>query len=98
MIYKSDFEAWRKSHEPRPEVAGLMHFHRCSDALYRDIRNFLREICRRRVECGQRQIRIIPSQSLIESCFLFCDEMDTAYMHPRSTSARFTFFNYFPPC
>lgn len=80
-----NFESWRNATQNAHKPSGLAHFHLCSDSAFFDVSKLLRSLCVSYVEKQQIQL----SQDIINSCLCFLDEMQFAYIHPRSTSAKF---------
>lgn len=91
MINKKAFEIWRKSHVLPPDVAAIMHYHRCSDAVYFDVRAFLTTLLHAGVTKCRRSVKISLTADFLNSVLQFVNEMDISYIHPRSTSARYHF-------
>lgn len=82
------YETWRKQKQSLYDCGDLTHFHRVSDCLLRDVSNLLRYLLRHYVDAGTRPLTLCLDYNQANSIFLFLDEMQCAYLHPRSTSAR----------
>lgn len=67
-----------------------MHFHKCEDAVLIVVFNILKALLRQRVNSGSNSITLSVSDDDFDTLLDFLDEMSFAYMHPRSTSARFS--------
>lgn len=91
MINKTAFEIWRKSHVLPPDVAATMHYHRCSDGVYFDVRAFLTALLHAGVTKCRHSVKVSLTADFLNSVLQFVDEMDISYIHPRSTSARYHF-------
>ena len=83
-----NFESWRKATEERYKSFALAHYHKVDDELAFSVLNLLRQIVIKRVDKGENvSIRISEEQAQIIVDFL--DQMNLAYIHPRSSSARY---------
>lgn len=83
-----NFESWRKATEERYKSFALAHYHKVDDELAFSVLNLLRQIVIRRVDKGEHvSIHISEEQAQIIVDFL--DQMNLAYIHPRSSSARY---------
>lgn len=82
------FETWRKQKQLVYDCNGISHYHRVSDCLLRDVTNLLRSLLRHYLAAGARPLTLCLDYEQANSIFLFLDEMECAYLHPRSTSAR----------
>ena len=89
MINK--FEEWRKAKLSAAECRTLAHYHKVEDCVLRDVFALVQGILIVRVEKGSRALTLRVSDSLANSLMMFLEQMRYAYMHPRSTSARFLF-------
>lgn len=88
----NNFESWRKAKQQHFSVPHtLMHYHRVSDVAWGDVANFLMFVLKVRVDTFSQQITFVLSDNLANSMLQFLDEMRFAYIHPRSTSARYDF-------
>ena len=85
------YETWRKQKQSLYDCDGLTHYHRVSDSLLRDVSILLRSLLLHYVDAGTRPLTLCLSYDQANSIFLFLDEMQCAYLHPRSTSARMMF-------
>lgn len=83
-----NFESWRKATEERYKSFALAHYHKVDDELAFSVLNLLRQIVIKRVDKGELvSIHISEEQAQIIVDFL--DQMNLAYIHPRSSSARY---------
>lgn len=83
-----NFESWRKATEERYKSFALAHYHKVDDELAFSVLNLLRQIVIKRVDKGEHvSIHISEEQAQIIVDFL--DQMNLAYIHPRSSSARY---------
>lgn len=82
------FESWRKATEERYKSFALAHYHKVDDELCFSVLNLLRQVVIKRVDKGELvSIHISEEQAQIIVDFL--DQMNLAYIHPRSSSARY---------
>ena len=79
-----NFESWRKSTQEKHRPDGVSHYHLCSDLAFYAVAELLKSLCVSFVERRQMKVR----QEQIDNVLLFLDEMQFAYLHPRSSSAR----------
>ena len=89
MINK--FEEWRKAKQCAAECRTLAHYHKVEDCVLRDVYALVKGILVVRVETGSSKIMLRVSDSLANSLMMFMEQMRYAYLHPRSSSARFLF-------
>ena len=83
-----NFESWRKATEERYKSFALAHFHKVDDELCFSVLNLLRQVVIKRVDKGEHvSVHISEEQAQIIVDFL--DQMNLAYIHPRSSSARY---------
>ena len=83
-----NFESWRKATEERYKSFALAHYHKVDDELCFSVLNLLRQVVIKRVDKGEHvSIHISEEQAQIIVDFL--DQMNLAYIHPRSSSARY---------
>lgn len=82
-----NFESWRTATQSAHKPAGVSHYHLCSDTTFFEVASLLQALCVSFVD--KKQITLSPC--LVDTVLQFLDEMQYAYMHPRSTSARFAF-------
>ena len=83
-----NFKSWRKATEERYKSFALAHYHKVDDELAFSVLNLLRQIVIKRVDKGELvSIHISKEQAQIIVDFL--DQMNLAYIHPRSSSARY---------
>lgn len=68
-----------------------MHYHRCSDAVWFAVRDLLTTLCTSYVNLRQSEVSVSFSRRHVEDLFVFVNEMDLAYIHPRSDSAKFIY-------
>lgn len=95
-MVKNNFDAWRQSMMSRHQVAAEMHYHKVSDVNWHQVSHLLRTLCVRFVEGHHKPITLNLSSDLVESLLSFVDEMQFAYIHPRSSSAKFLARNLTP--
>lgn len=87
-----NFSEWRNATMQSAKSAD-MHYHLCDDGAWMDVSKFLRGFLQKRVNQGQNRFSIKLTDEFAEILLLFLTQMETAYMHPRSTSARILFRN-----
>ena len=83
-----NFESWRKATEERYKSFALAHYHKVDDELCFSVLNLLRQIVIRRVDKGEN-VSIHISEEQAQCIVDFLDQMNLAYIHPRSSSARY---------
>lgn len=83
-----NFESWRKATEERYKSFALAHYHKVDDELAFSVLNLLRQIVIRRVDKGEH-VSIHISEEQAQCIVDFLDQMNLAYIHPRSYSARY---------
>lgn len=83
-----NFESWRKATEERYKSFALAHYHKVDDELAYSVLNLLRQIVIKRVDKGAN-VSIHISEEQAQSIVEFLDQMNLAYIHPRSSSARY---------
>ena len=83
-----NFESWRKATEERYKSFALAHYHKVDDELAFSVLNLLRQIVIRRVDKGAN-VSIHISEEQAQCIVDFLDQMNLAYIHPRSSSARY---------
>lgn len=88
-MVKNNFDAWRRSMMSQHQVEAEMHYHKVSDVNWHQVSHLLRTLCVRFVEGHHKPVTLNLSSDLVESLLSFVDEMQFAYIHPRSSSAKF---------
>ena len=83
-----NFESWRKATEERYKSFALAHFHKVDDELCFSVLNLLRQVVIKRVDKGEH-VSIHISEEQAQCIVDFLDQMNLAYIHPRSSSARY---------
>ena len=83
-----NFESWRKATEERYKSFALAHFHKVDDELCFSVLNLLRQVVIKRVDKGEH-VSIHISEEQAQNIVDFLDQMNLAYIHPRSSSARY---------
>lgn len=83
-----NFESWRKATEERYKSFALAHYHKVDDELAFSVLNLLRQIVIKRVDKGAN-VSILISEEQAQCIVDFLDQMKLAYIHPRSSSARY---------
>lgn len=84
----NNFESWRKATEERYKSFALAHYHKVDDELAFSVLNLLRQIVIKRVDKGAN-VSIHISEEQAQCIVDFLDQMNLAYIHPRSSSARY---------
>lgn len=85
-----DFHKWRLQQMQRFSAeTAEMHFHKCADSSYRHAAKLLKAILVQMVECPGEPIILNPEAISGDLLLDFLDEMDFAYIHPRSSSHHF---------
>lgn len=92
---QNNFHRWREAKQASFTSIPDMHFHKCSDIHFGVVRDLLQTIVSCYVSHGQRKFVLQPSEFDINCFLLFLDEMQFAYIHPRSTSARVAYVRTF---
>lgn len=95
-MVKNNFDAWRRSMMSQRQVAAEMHYHKVSDVNWHQVSHLLRTLCVRFVEGHHKPITLSLSLDMVETLLSFVDEMQFAYIHPRSSSAKFLARNLTP--
>lgn len=85
------FNSWRLRQQERFNNCSSMHFHRVSDGAYSVVVHLLRYLLTSRINSQSQIVNVNVSDELSNSLLDFLDEMEFAYMHPRSTSARYRY-------
>lgn len=85
-----NFESWRKAKQKRFEPYEFeMHYHKCADSCYKFVAALLQSLVSNFVSSQHRpqvvQLSVEHAQILLD----FLEQMQFAYIHPRSTSARY---------
>ena len=83
-----NFESWRKATEERYQSFALAHYHKVDDELCFSVLNLLRQVVIKRVDKGEH-VSIHISEEQAQCIVDFLDQMNLAYIHPRSSSARY---------
>lgn len=84
-----NFESWRKAKQSAfVAIAHDMHYHRCSDTAYRLITSLLQGLVNTWLNNGRSFVSVRFTEEQINVILEFLDEMEFAYIHPRSTSHR----------
>lgn len=83
-----NFESWRKATEERYKSFALAHYHKVDDELCFSVLNLLRQVVIKRVDKGEH-VSIHISEEQAQCIVDFLDQMNLAYIHPRSSSARY---------
>ena len=83
-----NFESWRKATEERYKSFALAHFHKVDDELCFSVLNLLRQVVIKRVDKGEH-VSVHISEEQAQIIIDFLDQMNLAYIHPRSSSARY---------
>ena len=84
------FDQWRKAHEARFADITTMHYHRVDTVLWLDFSRYLLDMQRQRPYAGKALTVRFPL-AFFDQLDAFLDQMRFAYIHPRSTSARYDF-------
>lgn len=94
-----NFEEWRKTRPAIPaEIRATMHYHLVSDSAYNLVFSILKGFLCNYVEKGQTRLSVRLNRDAAELLFMFLDQMETAYLHPRSFSARARYARTSSPC
>lgn len=88
MIY--NFENWRIARQAATAPQGAAHFHLVEDGLLNEVQKFLMALCRLKLQ-HQDYITIKMSDKSVGTISAFINQMNDAYIHPRSSSHRFRF-------
>lgn len=81
-----NFESWRKSTESK--YTALAHFHKVEDQVSYPVINFLQRLVCARINYG-KVLQVTIDDSTAQCLMSFCEQFSFAYIHPRSTSAKF---------
>jgi hypothetical protein len=85
-----NFESWRQAKQAAfVDNFHDMHYHRCSDTTYRLVSSLLQHLLSAWVKSYHAPVSVRFSQEQAELMFAFLDQMQLAYIHPRSSSHRF---------
>lgn len=84
------FDQWRRANMQRFSNA-CMHYYRIDDEVIAFFCNFLTSVLRNRVENNSRTIVLNITDDFADAALDLLDQVDNAYIHPRSTSARVRF-------
>lgn len=68
----------------------VTHYHRVDDATYHAVMDFLRDVLLRSVERASGRYSCRLSPFMLTQILYFIDQMETAYLHPRATSRRWS--------
>lgn len=90
MFHNSEFQSWRKVKQSAFDSYINMHYHKVSDECYFVVRDLLQSLLRARVELGGTFVVSMTDEGC-RSVLDFLNQMQLAYIHPRSTSAKFLF-------
>lgn len=71
-------------------VCPVAHYHRVEDVTYYAVIEFLRDVLRVTVMQGKPRFSRSLSPFLLTQILYFVDQMETAYLHPRATSRRWS--------
>lgn len=85
-----DFNSWRQrkmSYYARFDCE--RHYHRCSDLSYSCVAEFLQQLIAYRINNGSGKVVVTITDEFADAALAFLDEMQFAYIHPRSTSHKF---------
>jgi len=85
------FNSWRKRQQERFATCSSMHYHRVDDSCYLVVVHLLRYLLTSRIDSQSKAVLVNLSDELANTLLDFLDQMEYAYMHPRSTSAKFRF-------
>lgn len=85
-----NFESWRTATEATYKDGKLRHYHRVQDDVWRSVRNLLQRLLCMRID-GNAPGCLSLDDEACNALLVFLDEMQLAYIHPRSTSAKFYF-------
>lgn len=88
-----NFESWRKSTQSK--YTALAHFHKVEDQVSFPVIKFIQQLIVARVNVGTK-ITITLDESTTQSLLSFCEQFTHAYIHPRSTSAKYAMFSSSP--
>lgn len=85
-----NFESWRKSTQSK--YTALAHYHKVEDQVSFPVIKFIQQLIVARVNHGT-VLKVHIDESTAQSLLSFCEQFTHAYIHPRSTSARFAMFS-----
>lgn len=87
----NNFESWRKATQERYSQCLDMYYVRVSQEVCRSVCNVLQKLLAQRVNNGSKHVSLYLTDGLANNMLDFLDQVEFAYMHPRSTSARIHF-------
>lgn len=86
------FDSWRNAQMSRfAPFACTMRYHRIDADSASVIVQLLRSLLKARLSSGKNVVTLSLSDDVYDAFLLFLDEFRYAYIHPRSTSAKFDF-------
>lgn len=85
------FNSWRKRQQERFATCSSMHYHRVDDSCYLVVVHLLRYLLTSRIVSQSKAVLVDLNDELADTLLDFLDQMEYAYMHPRSTSAKYRF-------
>lgn len=86
---KKVFEPWRQKKIKAYESLKSAHYFRVEDSVLRSIVSMCQSVITSRVEKGRREVLVNVNDDLANDILAFVEQVKFAYIHPRSTSARF---------
>lgn len=74
------------------KVCRLMHYHAVDDSVYYSSVAIVRNLLKSRLRAGVNVFEFTLSNEEFDTLYLFLEQMETMYEHPRSTSKRYRAF------
>lgn len=90
---KKVFEPWRQKKIKAFESLKSAHYFRVEDSVLRSIVSMCQSVITSRVEKGRHKVLVNVNDDLANDILAFVEQVKFAYIHPRSTSARYAMQN-----
>ena len=87
----TDFKKWCDQMQALHGCSGSAHYHKCEDAAFCCVERLLQKIIVANVEKSLDVQLITLDGSTVQILFDWLMQMNFAYLHPRSSSARYAF-------
>lgn len=86
---KKVFEPWRQKKIKAFESLKSAHYFRVEDSVLRSIISICQNVISSRVEKSRHEVLVNVKDDLTNEILAFVEQVKFAYIHPRSTSARY---------
>lgn len=90
---KKVFEPWRQKKIKAFKSLKSAHYFRVEDSVLRSIVSMCQNVISSRVQKGRHRVSVDVTDDLANDILAFVEQVKFAYIHPRSTSARYAMQN-----